>query len=109
MANQNATIEWWEKHRFSFHLFILEFVIAEAGLGNPEAAQRRLAAIAELPELLVTEETKDLANALITNGPIPEKAEMDAYHISVATTNGMEYLLIWNCTHIANALSAIWI
>jgi len=50
MANQNATIEWWESHRFSFDLFISEFVIAEVKLGNPEAAQRRLAAITDLPE-----------------------------------------------------------
>ncbi len=104
MANQNATIEWWESHRFSFDLFISEFVIAEVKLGNPEAAQRRLAAITDLPELSFTEDVKTLANALLTEGPIPEKSEIDAYHISVATINGMEYLLTWNCTHIANAV-----
>jgi len=104
MANQNATIEWWENHRFGFDLFVSEFVIAEAGLGHPEAAQRRLSVIVNLPELSVTEEVKMLANALITEGPIPTKSEVDAYHISVATINGMEYLLTWNCTHIANAV-----
>ncbi|RKZ82588.1 MAG: hypothetical protein DRR19_20415 [Candidatus Parabeggiatoa sp. nov. 1] len=51
-----------------------------------------------------TEDVKTLANALLTEGPIPEKSEIDAYHISVATINGMEYLLTWNCTHIANAV-----
>ena len=45
-----------------------------------------------------------LASALITEGTIPEKAEVDAYHIAVAAVNGMEYLLTWNCTHIANAI-----
>ena len=35
---------------------------------------------------------------------IPEQAEIDAYHIAVATVNGMDYLLTWNCTHIANAV-----
>ena len=30
-------------------------------------------------------------------------AEIDAYHVAIATVNGMEYLLTWNCTHIANA------
>ncbi|RKZ46047.1 MAG: DNA-binding protein [Candidatus Parabeggiatoa sp. nov. 3] len=103
MANQNATIEWWENYRFNFDLFISEFVITEVGLGHPEAAQRRLSVIANLPELVVTKEVKMLANALITEGPIPTKSEVDAYHISVATINGMEYLLTWNCTHIANA------
>lgn len=104
MANQNATIEWWENHRFNFDLFVSEFVMTEVGLGNLEAAQRRLSVIADLPKLLVTDEVKVLAHALITQGAMPEKAKVDAYHISVATINGMEYLLTWNCTHIANAI-----
>ena len=39
----------------------------------------------------------------MTEGPIPDSAEIDAYHIAIATVNGMDYLLTWNCTHIANA------
>ena len=39
----------------------------------------------------------------MTEGPIPDSAEIDAYHIALATVNGMDYLLTWNCTHIANA------
>jgi hypothetical protein len=37
-------------------------------------------------------------------GAVPRKAELDAYHIAVAATHGMEYLLTWNCRHIANAI-----
>jgi predicted nucleic acid-binding protein len=103
VANQNVTLEWWETRRVSFDLFISEFVLAEVSLGNPEAAQKRLAAIAGLPELTVTEEAKLLANLLMTEGAIPQNSKMDAYHISVAAVNGMDYLLTWNCTHIANA------
>ena len=104
MANQNTTLEWWENHRKNFDLFISEFVIAEASLGHPEAAKRRIEAIAGLPELAVPEDAMMLANALIAEGPLPKKAEIDAYHIAVAAVNGMEYLLTWNCTHIANAI-----
>ena len=28
---------------------------------------------------------------------------MDAQHVAVATVHGMDYLLTWNCIHIANA------
>jgi len=104
VANQSTTIEWWETRRSSFDLFISEFVIAEASLGNPEAAKKRLEAIAELPELSTTNKVRALAKALITEGPIPAKAEVDAFHIAVAAVNGIEYLLTWNCTHIANAV-----
>ena len=103
-ANQNTTIEWWETRRPSFDLFISEFVAAEAILGNFEAAQKRLEIIADLPKLAVTEAVRTLAKALISDGPIPPKAEIDAYHIAVAAVNGVEYLLTWNCAHIANAI-----
>ena len=63
-----------------------------------------MAAIEGIPKLEVTEEVRALCKALITEGPIPSKAELDAYHIAVAAVHGMEYLLTWNCTHIANAV-----
>jgi hypothetical protein len=34
---------------------------------------------------------------------MPDKAVLDAFHIGIAVVNGMDYLLTWNCTHIANA------
>ena len=104
IANQNITIEWWETRRPNFELFISEFVLAEAMLGHPEAARKRLEVIAGLSELAITNETRELAKALIANGAIPKKSEVDAYHIAVAAVNGIEYLLTWNCTHIANAI-----
>ena len=39
----------------------------------------------------------------MVRGPLPEKAAIDALHIGVAAVHGMDYLLTWNCTHIANA------
>ncbi len=103
MANQNSTIEWWETQRHHFDLVISEFVIAEASLGNAEAAQRRIAAIAGIMELETTDTARKLAKALIQQYALPAKVETDAYHVAVAATNGIEYLLTWNCTHIANA------
>jgi len=44
-ANQNTTFEWWETRRPLFDLFISEFVAAEAALGHPDAASRRMAVI----------------------------------------------------------------
>jgi hypothetical protein len=44
-----------------------------------------------------------LAKRLIDGGPLPRKAETDALHISAAAVSGMDFLLTWNCKHIANA------
>ena len=103
MANQNSTQEWWETRRGKFELLISEFVVAEASLGNPDAAQRRLAAIANLAELEANEAVRVLGKALILYHALPAKAEIDAYHVAIAAVHGVNFLLTWNCTHIANA------
>jgi len=102
MANQNVTIEWWETQRLNFDLFISEFVVAEASTGDPDAVERRLAAIADIMELQATEEVRVLGKELIRRNALPANA-VDAYHVAIATVNGVEYLLTWNRTHIANA------
>jgi predicted nucleic acid-binding protein len=103
MANQSATLDWWETQRDKFDLVISEFVIAEASLGDANAASRRLAALEGIMELRTTEQARVLGNTLIRRNALPAKAEIDAYHVAVAAVNGIEYLLTWNCTHIANA------
>jgi hypothetical protein len=103
MANRDATQEWWKTRRSDFELYVPEFVLAEAALGDADAAKSRLDAIEGIPELEANEQVRTLAKALISDGPIPPKAEIDGYHIAIAAVNGIEYLLAWNCTHIANA------
>jgi predicted nucleic acid-binding protein len=103
MANQSTTSDWWETQRPNYRVFASDLVISEAGKGHPEAAQRRLAAITDVPLLQVSPEVQALALALIASHALPPKAEADAYHVALAAVNGIEYLLTWNCTHIANA------
>ncbi len=50
-----------------------------------------------------TDDALDLAEHLTDAGAIPKKAVVDAAHIAIAVTNGVEYLATWNCRHIANA------
>ena len=47
-------------------------------------------------------EIADLANRYFKAIHIPEKARADAYHLAMATWHGMDYLVSWNCTHIAS-------
>jgi hypothetical protein len=102
-AHQQLTQEWWENRRANFDLYTSQFVIQESSAGDAKMAQTRLEALEEIPLLGVTQEAVTLARTLVQKGPIPEKAEVDALHIAVAATNGMDYLLTWNCKHIANA------
>ncbi len=102
-ANQQVTRQWWDNHRGDFKLFISQFVVQECRAGDPDAVHERLEIISDIPKLDVTDDVKKLAKELVTNVPLPDKAEVDALHISVATVHGIDYLLTWNCKHIANA------
>ena len=101
-AHQEATREWWES-RSRFKLYISQIVVTESAGGDSEAATQRLEALAGIPVLAVTADAEALASDLMERGPIPKKAAIDALHIGVATVHGMDFLLTWNCTHIANA------
>lgn len=102
-ANQQLTRDWWDEYRESYDLYVSEAVVAECSAGDPQAAQERLDVIGEIPVLDVTDDAEYLADALIQQVPLPQNAEVDALHIAIATANGINYLLTWNCAHIANA------
>lgn len=102
-AHQQTTREWWDSRRQDFDLFVSQFVIDEASAGDADAAGRRLEALADVPLLDPTEDAYVLAHELMRRVPLPAKAGADSLHIAIATVNGMDYLLTWNCTHIANA------
>jgi predicted nucleic acid-binding protein len=102
-ANQQATQEWWHTRRADFELYVSQLVLQEAGSGDAEAAAKRLATAQHIPLLDITDEAVRLAETLIEQKAIPQKAAEDALHIALAATHGMDYLLTWNFKHIANA------
>jgi len=77
--------------------------LAEARAGAPEAAQRRLAVLERLPLLDVTDAAITLAATLITRQALPVQAAQDTLHLAITCVHGVEYLLTWNCTYLANA------
>ena len=102
-ACQEATRVWWDEHKTHYDLFISEAVIEEASAGDQDAVRRRLEILAAISELGITDAARDLAKNLVANVPLPTKAQIDALHVAVAAVQGMDYLLTWNCSHIANA------
>ena len=57
----------------------------------------------DVPLLALTPEAADLTTALIARLLLPKRAGADAAHIAVAAYHNMNFLLTWNCAHIANA------
>jgi hypothetical protein len=102
-ARQQITLEWWERRRRDFKLVTSQVVLDEASRGDADAARLRLALLEGVALLQVTPEAEELAHAIIVEGVLPDRAFADALHIAVATVHEVDYLITWNCAHIANA------
>lgn len=101
-ANQQTTREWWEGQSGRFSVYVSRFVVDECSGGDRQAAAERLKYLHDVPLLGAPDEVNALAESLVSGVPLPAKAAIDALHIAVAAVNGVEYLLTWNCKHIAN-------
>ena len=64
---------------------------------------QRLEILSGLPLVELNQAVRDLAVQLLAQSNLPPKASDDAVHIAAATVHGLDYLLTWNCKHIANA------
>jgi len=102
-ALQQMTRAWWERRRNSYELRISDRVIREASVGDAEMVRKRLEKLRPITVLPATDEALKLAKLIVKATGIPPKAAEDAIHIAVAATHGIDYLVTWNCKHLANA------
>jgi predicted nucleic acid-binding protein len=103
-ALQELTREWWDNKRNDFELFVSQSVIREISAGAEQDASKRINSIRGLEVLVIDEEAVELAEKIKSGANLPDKATEDALHIALATVNEIDYILTWNCKHIANAV-----
>ena len=102
-AHQQMTHEWWSDRRDQFDCYVSQIVADEASVGDPRESAKRMKVIDDLQFLDLTEDSEMLTEAILSTGALPKQADRDAAHIAVATAHEMDYLLTWNCRHLANA------
>ena len=102
-ARQLLTHQWWKYERTNYQLVVSQFVIDEASAGDPTLAAERLESLAGIPLLPLDPAIADIADEIMSRAILPEKARTDALHIAMVAHHRIQYLLTWNCRHIANA------
>lgn len=97
------TRRWWREESERYEIWISPATEAELEAGNhPHKAE--ILEFADALELLPPDAAVDaLAQAYIKNLVMPRKHLGDAWHLAYATFHGFEFLLTWNCNHLANA------
>jgi hypothetical protein len=102
-GHQQITSDWFNNHSIKYNVYISELVASECTSGDKAASRKRLSVIENVNFLEINQDVLYLSEEFIRNKIIPKRYNEDAFHIAVATIHGMDYLLTWNCKHIANA------
>ena len=102
-ADQAWTRKWWDEIAPNCDVYVSDFVLNEARDGNEEQVAKRLEFLRQVPLIdYESERVEALARKLVGDEAFPPNAATDAYHAAVSVICGMDYLLTWNCKHIAN-------
>ncbi len=83
---------------------VVFLILMTPGRGDSQATCKRIGVIKSLPVLEIDDETIKLGAKILKSGIIPQKTAADAGHVAVAARHGIDYLLTWNCKHIANSV-----
>jgi len=102
-ARQLLTHQWWNDERGNYELVTSQYVLDEASAGDPALAAERLQSLDGIPLLPRDPRIGVIAIEIMSRAILPPKASIDALHIAMAAHHRIQYLLTWNCKHIANA------
>ncbi len=101
-AHQQLTHQWWAEARRSFEIFVSEVVVDEITAGDPKFAEQRMKIITGFPVLDPNEDVMALAEIYTKSLGLHPGAGIDILHIAFAVAFELDYLVTWNCKHIAN-------
>ena len=100
---QDQAKRWMDEQRPLYNLVTSQLVIDEAGMGDADAAKRRLEMLDGILVLPVNPDADTVADEIISRSMMPASARIDSLHVATAALAGVQYLLTQNCKHIANA------
>lgn len=103
-AHQQITHEWWKTAKTRFELFTSEFVLNEIRAGRDERAAFRLELLDDCRVLAANEQVNKLVRLYGDKLGLKGRAKVDVPHFAFAVEFEMDYLVTWNCAHIANGI-----
>lgn len=101
-ARQKITQEWWEQIVPKYECVISPYVLQEIRSGDQGAASKRIEASNTFGLLSTNAFTEELAQEYFRKSGIPKKSLLDCFHLAIAATSGVDFIVSWNFKHIAN-------
>ena len=103
IARRDWTRQWWDSKHTDYELVTSEAVIDELEKGNFSQRENCLALVENVPLLDIGEEIADIVTAYIQHQVMPADPAGDALHLAITSFHKCDFLLTWNCRHLANA------
>jgi predicted nucleic acid-binding protein len=103
IAMREWTRQWWNSCRQRYNLFTSTAVLAELDTGNLSHRDDALKMALTLPAIPVEDEIQEIVEVYIKHKVMPGDPVGDALHLALASFHKLDYLLTWNCEHLANA------
>jgi len=103
VARKMWTREWWDEHRNQYTLVTSAVVLEELEGGEYPNQNEVIALVKELPVLHLDLTIREIVETYIQPTLMPRDPVGDALHLAIASFHKCDFLLTWNCTHLANA------
>jgi len=103
VARRDWTRAWWAQASTRLELTTSVAVVDELERGDFPARSDCLRLIAPLPLLAVEPAIAEIVQAYITHHAMPADPAGDALHLALASFHQCDFLVTWNCAHLANA------
>jgi predicted nucleic acid-binding protein len=103
VARRDWTRQWWESATERYELVTSPAVLDELAGGQPELGEMRLALVRSLPVLSVEPAITEIVQSYVRYKLMPADPSGDAMHLALASYHKCDFLVTWNCQHLANA------
>jgi len=103
VARRDWTRDWWDNHRQDYLLVTSEAVLDELTRGDYPNQEKALLLINDTRLLEIDDPITEIVEAYVRHKLMPQNPLGDALHLALASYYKCDFLLTWNCQHLANA------
>ena len=98
-----VTKRWWKEMSSDYDIFLSDAVLQELNEGDYPRKEQIMQFVSEIPLLPIADDIENIVEFYIANYVMPKTLVGDAVHLAYASYFDIEFLLTWNCNHLANA------
>jgi len=103
VARRQWTRQWWDEAGGGYQRLTIVATLDELHRGNHTHQKEAVELVSALPLLAVEEAINEIIEAYIRHRLMPADPVGDALHLALASYHRCDFLLTWNCRHLANA------